>query len=63
MLRALAVLTGFALSWAILLMAFGALNILYGNLLALRQTVVKRLLAYSSFSHIGYILIGIGITS
>jgi multicomponent Na+:H+ antiporter subunit D len=61
MLRALAVLTGFALSWGILLMAFGALNILYGNLLALRQTVVKRLLAYSSLSHIGYILIGIGI--
>jgi proton-translocating NADH-quinone oxidoreductase chain N len=61
MLRALAVLTGFALSWGILLMAFGALNILYGNLLALRQTVVKRLLAYSSLSHIGYILLGLGI--
>ena len=61
MLRALAVLTGFALSWGILLMGFGALNILYGNLLALRQTVVKRLLAYSSLSHIGYILIGLGI--
>jgi NADH:ubiquinone oxidoreductase subunit 2 (subunit N) len=42
-------------------MAFGAINILYGNLLALRQTVVKRLLAYSSLSHIGYILIGLGI--
>ena len=61
MLRALAVLTGFALSWGILFMAFGALNILYGNLLALRQTVVKRMLAYSSLSHIGYILIGLGI--
>lgn len=61
MLRALAVLTGFALSWGILLMAFGALNMLYGNLLALRQTLIKRLLAYSSLSHIGYILIGMGI--
>jgi len=61
MLRALAALTGFALSWGILLMGFGALNILYGNLLALRQTVVKRLLAYSSLSHIGYILLGLGI--
>ena len=60
MLRALAVLTGFALSWGILLMAFGALNMLYGNLLALRQTVVKRMLAYSSLSHIGYILLGLG---
>jgi len=61
MLRALAVLTGFALSWGILLMAFGALNIMYGNLLALRQTVLKRMLAYSSLSHMGYILIGLGI--
>ncbi|HEX9332404.1 MAG TPA: proton-conducting transporter membrane subunit [Anaerolineales bacterium] len=61
MLRALAVLTGFVLSWGILLMAFGALNILYGNLLALRQSVIKRLLAYSSLSHIGYILLGLGI--
>ncbi|MBN2116054.1 MAG: hypothetical protein JW730_05775 [Anaerolineales bacterium] len=61
MLRALATLTGFALSWGILLMGFGALNILYGNLLALRQTFVKRLLAYSSLSHVGYILLGLGI--
>ena len=61
MLRALAVLTGFAISWGILLMAFGALNMLYGNLLALRQTAVKRLLAYSSLSHIGYILVGLGV--
>ena len=61
MLRALAVLTGFALSWGIILMAFGALNILYGNLLALRQTVVKRMLAYSSLSHVGYVLLGLGI--
>ena len=62
MLRALSALTGFSVSWGILFMAFGALNILYGNLLALRQTMVKRMLAYSSLSHIGYILLGFGIT-
>jgi NADH:ubiquinone oxidoreductase subunit 2 (subunit N) len=45
MLRALGVLTGTTLSWGILFMVFGALNLLYGNLLALRQTVVKRMLA------------------
>lgn len=61
MLRALSVLTGTALSWGLILMGFGALNIFYGNLLALRQTVVKRLLAYSSLSHVGYILLGLGI--
>jgi formate hydrogenlyase subunit 3/multisubunit Na+/H+ antiporter MnhD subunit len=61
MLRALSVLTRTTLSWGILFMVFGALNILYGNLLALRQTVVKRMLAYSSLSHIGYMLLGLGI--
>jgi proton-translocating NADH-quinone oxidoreductase chain N len=61
MLRALATLTGFTVSWGILLLGFGALNMLYGNLLALRQTIVKRLLAYSSLSNIGYILFGLGI--
>jgi proton-translocating NADH-quinone oxidoreductase chain N len=61
MLRALAVLTEFAPSWGMLLMAFGALNMLYGNLLALQQSTVKRLLAYSSLSHIGYMLLGLGV--
>ena len=61
MLRALAVLSGTAHSWGVILLGFGAVNILYGNLMALRQTVVKRLLAYSSLSHVGYILVGLGI--
>jgi formate hydrogenlyase subunit 3/multisubunit Na+/H+ antiporter MnhD subunit len=30
-------------------------------LMALRQTVVKRMLAYSSLSHIGYLLLGLGV--
>jgi proton-translocating NADH-quinone oxidoreductase chain N len=47
--------------WGALLMGFGALNMLVGNLLALRQTQVKRLLAFSSISHVGYMLVGIGI--
>jgi len=61
MLRALSTLTGTSLSWGWLLLAFGALNMLYGNLLALQQTQVKRMLAFSSLSHIGYILLGLGI--
>ncbi|MFZ5880119.1 MAG: complex I subunit 5 family protein [Chloroflexota bacterium] len=61
MLRALSTLTGFALSWGWLLLGFGALNMLYGNLLALQQVQVKRMLAFSSLSHIGYILMGLGI--
>jgi len=54
-------LAGVGLSWGALLMGFGALNMLAGNLLALRQTQVKRLLAYSSISQVGYMLLGLGI--
>jgi proton-translocating NADH-quinone oxidoreductase chain N len=61
MLRALAALAGVSLSWGPLLMGFGALNMLVGNLMALRQQQVKRLLAYSSLTHIGYMLLGLGI--
>jgi len=61
LLRALIPLMGVTPTWGILLMAFGALNMLYGNLLALRQEQVKRLLAFSSLSHVGYMLLGLGI--
>ncbi len=47
--------------WRVLFLGFGAINMLVGNLMALRQTVVKRMLAYSSLSHIGYILVGLGV--
>ncbi len=62
MLRTLSALADVTASWGELLMAFGALNMLVGNLMALRQTQVKRLLAYSSLSHVGYMLVGLGIT-
>ncbi|MEY2481099.1 MAG: NADH-quinone oxidoreductase subunit [Verrucomicrobiota bacterium] len=42
-----------------LLVIVAALTLLYGNLAALPQTNVKRLLAYSSIAHAGYLLIGI----
>jgi proton-translocating NADH-quinone oxidoreductase chain N len=61
MLRAVGALTGASTLWGPILLGFGALNILGGNLMALRQTQVKRLLAYSSLSQVGYMLIGIGV--
>ncbi len=61
MLRALSGLAGMSASWGTLLMAFGAFNMLVGNLMALRQQQVKRLLAFSSLSHVGYMLIGLGV--
>ncbi|MFN8414385.1 MAG: proton-conducting transporter membrane subunit [Anaerolineales bacterium] len=60
MLRALSALSILTPSWGGLLLAFGALNILMGNLLALQQTLLKRMLAYSSLSHMGYMLLGFG---
>lgn len=47
--------------WRFLLPLFGLVNMFFGNLVALRQSVVKRMLAYSSLSHVGYILLGLGI--
>lgn len=61
LLRVLTALSGAGQSWGIILMGFGAINMLLGNLLALRQVQVKRLLAYSSLSHMGYMLMGLGI--
>jgi proton-translocating NADH-quinone oxidoreductase chain N len=61
MLRALSALIGASSSWYLLLIGFGVLNMLFGNLMALRQKQVKRLLAFSSVAQMGYILLGLGI--
>ena len=42
------------------LMILGLVTIIYGGLMALAQTDIKRLLAYSSISQMGYIVFGIG---
>lgn len=42
------------------LMALGALSIITGALLAMRQKDFKRMLAYSSISQVGYIILAIG---
>ncbi len=60
LIRALGALNAVTVNWGWLLIGFAAINMLIGNLMALRQTQVKRLLAYSSLSHMGYILLGIG---
>lgn len=45
--------------WAPLLAALAALSILIGNLVALAQSNVRRLLAYSAVAHAGYTLLGL----
>jgi NADH-quinone oxidoreductase subunit N len=62
-------LAGFAADWPRLLAVLSAITMTLGNLLALPQHNLKRLLAYSSIAHAGYVMIGIvavselGITS
>jgi NADH-quinone oxidoreductase subunit N len=48
-----------AFSWTIALAILSAITMTVGNLLALPQTNIKRLLAYSSIAHAGYALIGV----
>jgi NADH-quinone oxidoreductase subunit N len=45
--------------WATLLIIISGITILYGNLCALPQRNVKRLMGYSSIAHAGYLLLGV----
>jgi NADH-quinone oxidoreductase subunit N len=49
--------------WSGLLIIISAITILYGNLCALPQRNIKRLLGYSSISHAGYLLLGVAALS
>lgn len=45
--------------WAPVLVAFALLSVIFGNLVAIAQKDVKRMLAYSSIAQVGYLLLGI----
>ncbi|MCS6914058.1 MAG: NADH-quinone oxidoreductase subunit N [Myxococcota bacterium] len=45
--------------WVNVLFVLSALSMTLGNLAALRQENIKRLLAYSSIAHAGYLLVGV----
>ncbi|MGZ4965047.1 MAG: NADH-quinone oxidoreductase subunit N [Limisphaerales bacterium] len=45
--------------WRALLMTIAAITILYGNLCAIPQRNLKRLLGYSSIANAGYLLLGV----
>ena len=48
-----------SIDWAQLVMLISVLTMTLGNVAALTQTNMKRLLAYSSIAHAGYLLMGI----
>lgn len=50
--------SGLKADWIPLLWALSALTMIVGNIAALTQENIKRMLAYSSIAHAGYILVG-----
>jgi len=48
-----------AVQWVNVLIIISAVTILFGNLCAIPQRNLKRLLGYSSISHAGYLLLGV----
>ena len=47
-------------SWAWVILAVGIVSVLYGALVALAQRNVKRMIAYTSVNHMGYVVLGVG---
>lgn len=51
-------LPSLTIQWEHLLVVMAVLSMFAGNVLAIAQTNIKRMLAYSSIAHIGYMLLG-----
>src|SRR5271170_5386702 len=52
-------LAGSQPDWSQMLVVLSVLSIALGNIVAIAQSNLKRMLAYSTISHVGYILLGI----
>jgi len=52
-------LGGVADAWQDMLVVLAALSMVVGNVVAIAQSNIKRMLAYSTISHVGFILLGI----
>jgi NADH-quinone oxidoreductase subunit N len=52
-------LGGLHADWQIILIVLAILSMGLGNIVAISQTNIKRMLAYSTISHIGFLLLGI----
>jgi NADH-quinone oxidoreductase subunit M len=59
MIRLVGIMPATAEDYAVWLASLAAISILYGALITMRQKDLKRLIAYSSVSHMGYVLLGI----
>ena len=52
-------LGGLVDAWQDMLIVLAALSMIIGNVVAIAQTNIKRMLAYSTISHVGFILLGV----
>jgi NADH-quinone oxidoreductase subunit N len=52
-------LPGISADWSVLFGVLAFITMTVGNLVAIVQTNIKRLMAYSSITHVGYMLIGL----
>jgi NADH-quinone oxidoreductase subunit N len=50
---------GLAVEWRQLLAVLAVLSLVLGNLIAIAQTNLKRMLAYSTVSHVGFLFMGL----
>ena len=55
------VFIGLEAYWSIVITVVGVTSLIYGNLVALRQSNIKRLIGYSTIGHVGFILIALSI--
>ena len=46
-------------TWASMVMVVAVLSLLVGNIVAIAQTNIKRMLGYSTIGHVGFILLGV----
>lgn len=47
-------------AWAPVIIAVGVISVLWGALVALAQTDLKKMIAYTSVNHMGYVVIAVG---
>ncbi len=46
--------------WAMVVIVVGVISVVWGAFVALAQTDLKRMIAYTSVNHMGYVLLGLG---
>jgi NADH-quinone oxidoreductase subunit N len=59
LLRVLVAMQGLQADWAVAVWVIAVATMTVGNVIALAQSNLKRMLAYSSVAHVGYMLVGV----